>query len=932
METFDTRKAKNKIYAMMMLVFSALTVISSVALNHDMKFVDDMTTRYVAMAAIISVDIISTALFSFYVMEVYDKKLMSVLYTDVLTKGRNYSKYLVDAQKMIDDNPDKKYAVFYADIQNFKYINDTFGYNVGDHILMFISERLESTLRNKGGIFARISADNFTVTVEYEDKNEFIEIIYSIIDDVCWNDEIQRENYKPEIYVGIFCSGDVDVKYNISEMIDRANMAEKSIKGSFEYHIAFYNEEIRERIIAEKELERRMDSALANGEFIPYFQPKYDVDSGMIVGAEALVRWDSPTGFMTPAKFIPLFEQNGFIINLDQYVFETVCKDVRKWLDEGRKVVPISINVSRLQFYRLDFVKRYTKIKDKYDIPDGILELEFTESIVFENLELLKKIVMSLKKSGFMCSIDDFGSGYSSLNILKNLPMDTLKLDRLFFKNSENLERDKALVASVVTMARALDMKTVAEGIETWAQVSFLKEIGCDIIQGYVYSEPIPKNRFETLVEGGDRKAVKLEKFKMPLDVSDKNPEFVYDKYKACLGLLSGYVAEVNFNENTYVGLNEFSIGLHSVKTKGDYNEEFTKFVNTNVHADDKNSLLKRCLSIGIVSSFYQGEVCVVTDFRVFDESKDDYVWARLKIKRLCPKAENDFRAILYGEIIEKESSNNSIASSNSKDQIDSAMENICSFMYEVDLKALRFNKIYCDERKVGKQPESADISWFVECYLPKLVAKDDLERMQHFFDPKYMESQLVDGNNSFSTRCKLKILDEKATAFLSVGKLSDADNDKKILVVCHIEEDDDSAFGNQDLLKAVVSNAINHFADIIVTLNVPHNTYSTFETAPPYNRHPGNNLYTEMLDSYLERFADASDFERVRNALDLKAIKTLFKTNQRGATVSFKSKSGEDIYETVDIIIMCIHDKSGEETAVGMIRLNEKKKNAKKK
>ena len=174
-------------------------------------------------------------------------------------------------------------------------------------------------------------------------------------------------------------------------------MAQKSVKGSSEYHIAYYTEEIRERIIAEKDLERRMEMALSNGEFKVYYQPKYEVDTGEIVGAEALVRWDSPeTGFMSPAKFIPLFEQNGFIINLDQYVFETVCKNMREWIDAGIEVVPVSINVSRLQFYRLDFTKRYAKIKEKYDIPEGLLELEFTESIVFENLEILKKIVLGL--------------------------------------------------------------------------------------------------------------------------------------------------------------------------------------------------------------------------------------------------------------------------------------------------------------------------------------------------------------------------------------------------------------------------------------------------------------------------------------------------------------------------------------------------------
>ena len=878
METFDTRKAKNRLYILMLIVFTLLTVVSSYAFTCSLADVSDVTRKYIYMALIIAGDIVFTALFSFYIMEAYDKKLLSVLYTDALTKGRNYSKFLTDAQRMLDDAGEQKYAVFYADIQNFKYINDTFGYDVGDRLLTFIAERLESALREAGGIFARVSADNFTAIVAYKDKNEFIETIYSIIDDVCWNDEIQRENYKPEIYVGIFCSGDVDVKFNISEMVDRANMAQKSIKGSSEYHIAFYNEEIRERLIAEKDLERRMETALANEEFVAYYQPKYDVESGEIVGAEALVRWDSPTGFMTPAKFIPLFEQNGFIINLDQYIFESVCKAVRYWLDNGKKAVPISINVSRLQFYRLDFVKRYTKIKDKYEIPDGILELEFTESIVFENLELLKKIVLSLKKAGFMCSIDDFGSGYSSLNVLKNLPMDTLKLDRLFFKDSENVERDKALITSVVTMARALNMKTVAEGIETWPQVSFLKEIGCDTIQGYVYSEPIPQSRFEMLVEGKGVKVPKLEQFKTPLDADEKDPKVLADKYNAVLGLLVGFVAEVDFNLDTYKFLNNIGLRIPWLKSEGKYSETLEKLITEMVSPDDADSVRKRCLPIGAVSSFYQGEKRIITSARIFNKETNDYIWIRIMISRLNPLDKNDFRAVFYAESPELSRSSNisdlpEIAGVHG-DSLLPAFGDICTFLYEADLEAGHFDKIYCDESKVGKQPDSADIQWFLEIYLKKFGLSDsEFTRARQFFDPQNINEHFKNGQLSFSDNFRAKFNGKMMTAFITIGKIRDqASGRERVIISCHAEDADTA--GDSVQLREAVSGVINGFSDDIIITDTDKDEYTVYKISDPQvKKADSKGSYSENYNKFIDQYVNDDDKKKFTDTFSPSAI-----------------------------------------------------------
>ena len=790
-----TEKKSKKIRTRVILITAAILFIATIVVGfvaaENMKAVVDMRYRT------INYTVLGIGYFAFAALVIYTavlyhgKQISKFLDTDKLTSGINYERFLREAQKVIEDKSNT-YAVFYGDIQNFKYINDTFGYDVGDELLMSISQRIRDAVSNVGGLYARISADNYTALVPYKDKNDFVETIYSIIDDICWFEELQKANYRPEVYVGIYCTGDDEnsAELSISEMIDRANMAQKSVKGSSEYHIAFYTEEIRERVIAEKELERHMESALANGEFKAYFQPKYQVSTGEIVGAEALVRWDSPqSGFMSPGKFIPLFEHNGFIINLDQYIFETVCRNIREWLDKGVKVVPISVNVSRLQFYRIDFVKRYTKIKEKYDIPDGLLELEFTESIVFENLAILRKIVLNLKKAGFSCSIDDFGSGYSSLNILKNLPMDTLKLDRLFFVGSENITRDKALISSVITMSRALNMKTVAEGIENWAQVAFLKEIGCDIIQGYVYSEPIPHARFTNLLEGNRRKEIPTD-FRKDRGVTvAATEEDAIAKYTALVGMMYGMLLEIDYYTGAYEFLNVSDARMKKpTPFKGeDYDRMLADIVEKYVHPDDAKSMLDRCSTVSVMSKFYQKTTKITTDIRIKVRGSDEYEWARFTISRLdTNEADKDFRALAYLEPARAGESADS-ALKETFDSVREIMYNVCSLIYEFNVKDGTFKQIVCNTRLLGEQPDFGDISWLHECYIPKIVAQEDRDRILEFADLGNINKELVvNGKRYISTTATVRFNDRTFGCRISIAKMTTKENtDDEFKYIC---------------------------------------------------------------------------------------------------------------------------------------------------
>lgn len=427
-------------------------------------------------------------------LQIMNAELEKKAYTDPLTHANNFDKFLIEAEFLLSKC--NEYAIFYCDIENFKYINDVFGYSVGDDVLKYLSKSIQEEI-GINDTYARLSADNFIILKSFNNKEELSESFVRISEKLSSYDEMVTRNYKVTLCTGIFCVEDMVGVLTVNEMIDRANYAQNTIKSLSNNNYAFYNEKMRNQIIYQKKIETDMEEALKNDEFVFYLQPKISLLTDEVAGAEALVRWNAKEKFISPNEFIPLFEKNLFIIQLDQYIFEQVCTKIRSWLDKGIELVPISVNVSKVQFYNPDFVKVYAFIKDEHNIPDNIIEIEFTESVMFENTDTMLKIIYDLHKNGFYCAIDDFGSGYSSLNLLKNISVDVLKLDRMFFYRSENERKEKIVVQSIIQMAKNLNIITVAEGIESWEQVKFLREIGCDMIQGYIYSKPMTSEDFE---------------------------------------------------------------------------------------------------------------------------------------------------------------------------------------------------------------------------------------------------------------------------------------------------------------------------------------------------------------------------------------------------------------------------------------------------
>ena len=430
------------------------------------------------------------------------KALERLAYTDPLTGRRNYTKFALDADRMIKTHPNRNFAVWSFDIKNFGRINELYGNATGDLMIERVAD-LFAAQESEFFVFCRHSADLFAGLYGYERKEELslwsAELFENLLECGC----IAECSLRIDGAMGLYCIGDFETVPTIDEMLNRASVAKKEAKETAGSEVRFFTHEMSERIRREMQLEASGRTAVAEGEIFFFLQPKVSIQNGYrITGAEVLARWLHPSyGWIPPTEFIPLFEHSGFVVTLDRAIFEQACR----WYSSRRPsrendFTQLAINVSRQGLLRDDFVEYYVSVKRKYGIADGVLELEFTESVILNDHERFQNIVVELQNNGFICSIDDFGSGYSSLNVLKNLPINVLKLDALFFRESNDLSRAQTVIANFIGMAKKLRIRTVAEGVENKTQVEFLKNTGCDVVQGYVFSQPLSHQDFELLL------------------------------------------------------------------------------------------------------------------------------------------------------------------------------------------------------------------------------------------------------------------------------------------------------------------------------------------------------------------------------------------------------------------------------------------------
>lgn len=413
---------------------------------------------------------------------------------DGLTGIWNQGTFFAAVNRMLEQETlDRNMAMIMMDIDKFKVINEIFGMEGGNRALILVGKLLRRLL-GLNGYYARMYADVFCLAAPYETVQDLERLMTQIIDGLSCRDFD---------YMLTPCFGVCPIRgTNISstELVEMAGYAHKAVKSAAGKHWAFYDETMRSSVIEQKQIESEMEQALQSGQFQIYLQPKYRLPGRTVEGAEALVRWIHPQkGLIPPGKFIPLFEENGFITQLDAYVWEETCKLIRRWIDQGKTPLPVSVNVSRMHIYNQDLREILSRLVEKYNIPKGYLELELTESMFPDNMQSLLSMLRELQDAGFVLAMDDFGSGYSSLNMLKDMPLNVLKIDCEFFGETEEEKRGRTVVRHTVAMAHELQMRVVAEGVETESEADFLSETGCDTAQGFYFARPIPISEFDRL-------------------------------------------------------------------------------------------------------------------------------------------------------------------------------------------------------------------------------------------------------------------------------------------------------------------------------------------------------------------------------------------------------------------------------------------------
>lgn len=415
---------------------------------------------------------------------------------DVLTGILNKSKFFYNTRNMLNIFGTEDFAFIRIDIEKFQLINSFFGMDEGDNLLKYMADYLQNVEKEYRYItYGRIEADIFAVCFSYKNEKEITDFVKKFTN--------QMEKYPLDFditpFFEVYLVKNRDL--SINEMYDKANLASKNCKGNYIQNYFFYTKEMSEEIIKEQHIINNMKNALKNEEFVLYLQPKYELQRNSIAGAEVLVRWITADGRMiSPGEFIPVFERNGFILKLDQYVWEKTCQLLAGWRDEGRKIFPVSVNISRVSLYNPKIVDVICGLTEKYNIPPEWLQLELTESAYTGNPKAIKEMMEQLQKKGFSILMDDFGSGYSSLNVLKDIAVDVLKIDMKFLDGSGDDGRSENILASVVRMAKWLNMPVVAEGAERKEQVSFLHSIGCEYVQGFYFARPMPVKEYEKLL------------------------------------------------------------------------------------------------------------------------------------------------------------------------------------------------------------------------------------------------------------------------------------------------------------------------------------------------------------------------------------------------------------------------------------------------
>ena len=837
--------------------------------------------------------------------------------TDPITNQINFDVFQKKVKIAIKHNPHKTFYIYSMRIPNFQTLNEIFGYVRCNLILLEISKQLSRYFVNLFEYHCRLYSDHFVffsprdlskddTFIDYMSKNisEISlpgenNIVLSVQIGAC---EIQRNRYNND---------------DIFPFIGNANLALENISHS-DICIATYDDELKEFLTKKALLEQKMHKALENEEFKVYLQPKHRTSNEKLVGCEALVRWQEPEmGLLFPDQFIEVFEKNRFIYNLDRFVLEKVCSILHKRRKLNKPIVPISVNVSPVDLDFTDFVDNCIKLKEKYDIPDNTIELEFTETTFVGNKERAKEVMKQLHENGFDLSIDDFGKEYSSLNLILDLPIDTIKLDASFFSSIKNL----SIVRNIVAMARALGIITIAEGVETLETLDFLKMIGCNIVQGYYFSKPMPCDDFEDYIVKND-----IEKY--------NNFDTDYDKLIeiAPTDLPIDQVLDENYIFILHINLEDGSFRLHPRKSNSSLNSLNSKFSGvdelcnyfseTYVFEDDR-SRVKEIINLGSLREHFKYNGELILPFRYLDDS-GLYSGAYFQIFRSRSEKGRNVKLLGYMRDLDNDEFSENLAFSNRLTPTYSRMRNKRNFYCRFDIN-LDTEKIKVSENKIFKKGTYQEniLENYTNLYnfiKNNLVSKNSLAFMELLSIENL--KQIDEGKDEildYIINSKINLDSDSYIPFRVLAKKQTEDDAEHIILTIEKSDEKIRTLNTKTLLE-LQTDLLSEKYDSFVVVNITKDVYfySDFEDFDEKNIDKlVAGKYSYISELRLKTLFMKEDYQLIKSLYSLESLDSLF-DNPEISSFSNESlmkpicdKHNDDKYYRTEIYTICAKRKN---------------------
>lgn len=557
--------------------------------------------------------------------------------TDIQTGLPNLIAFKKNVAALCERNPDKKYVICVGDINKFCIINDLYSYETGNEVLSYIASAIQ-IIAGKEGTCARTSGGTFALCIPSNENT--LSRLFKTTNFDCTHLGV---DFPVTIRFGLYNIDDKNKSLDL--IINFASFAMNKTNDKSLNTYCFYNEEMHDKVLLEASITSQMRRALESEEFVLYFQPQYNHSSGEMVGAEVLCRWIQSDGtIIFPEVFISIFEKNGFIRELDRYMWRKSFETVKNWLDEDKEPVPISVNISRISLETDEIINVIAEMKEKYNIPTHLLYFEITESAYINDQVQLIRRIKEIRNLGFVIAMDDFGSGYSSFNTLKNMPIDILKLDMGFLHSNTSMDKGGNIISSIIRMAQDLDLSTIAEGVETIQQADYLKSIGCDIIQGYFYAKPMPQKQFEELIDSSHKGIVpKREHF-----VGNLNINNFYNPESNETIMFSNYTEAAAIIENAHDNISFIRVNDKFLKLFGFYDAPYKEFKKKFFSYFDAGDMLQLQAAIEYAITSSNEAQCV---FKYSQNRINETIWAKFHIWKISSNGQRHTLYILADSI-----------------------------------------------------------------------------------------------------------------------------------------------------------------------------------------------------------------------------------------------------------------------------------------